>query len=119
MAKRTLQVYRCGCEVCAAGKDRRVSQAHEHINLLLTRLDEQQRRWYVATLAEQYGLRKGGVRALAQLTGMSEKTIRRGITELRTGFASRAPGRTRLIGAGRHQRTQTKSATFSSNNRSL
>jgi hypothetical protein len=30
----------------------------------------------VATLAEQYGLRKGGVRAMAQVTGMSEKTMR-------------------------------------------
>ena len=101
MAKRALQVYRCGCEVCTAGKDRRVSQTHEHINLLLTRLDEQQRRWYVAILAEQVGLRKGGVRVLARITGMSEKTIRRGIGEMKGGLGNYPQWRIRRPGAGR------------------
>jgi hypothetical protein len=101
MAKQALQAYRCGCEVCAVGRDRRVIQAHEHINLLLTRLDEQQRRWYVATLAEQYGLRKGGVRVMAQVTGISEKTIRRGLREAKGGLADCAEDRVRQPGAGR------------------
>jgi hypothetical protein len=87
--------------MCAVGKDRRVAQAHEHINLLLTRLDEQQRRWYVATLAEQYGLRKGGVRVLAQVTGMSEKTIRRGLREVKGGLEDFPKWRVRRQGGGR------------------
>lgn len=74
---------------------------HEHIHLLLTRLDEQQRRWFVAVLAEQCGLRKGGVRALAQITGMSEKTIRRGLKELSDDLDKRPEGRVRQPGAGR------------------
>ena len=100
-SKVPLSVFRCGCELCAAGTDLEVRAAHERINLLLTRLDEQQRRWYVATLAEQYGLKRGGVRVLAQITGMSEKTIRKGIREMESGLVECPVERIRRAGAGR------------------
>ena len=99
--KRVVQVYRCGCEVCQTEGDALVQEAHEHINLLLTRLDEQQRRWFVAVLAEMYGLKQGGVRVMAQVTGMTEKTIYRGMKELDDGLEDRPQGRVRRGGAGR------------------
>ena len=104
--KRIVQAYRCGCEACQNGGDALVQEAHEHINLLLTRLDEQQRRWFAAVLAEMAGLKQGGVRAMAQVTGMTEKTIYRGLRELDDGLASRPEGRVRREGAGRPGRIQ-------------
>ena len=38
------------------------------MNLFLTRLDEQQRRWYVALEAKKLG--RGGATRMAQITGM-------------------------------------------------
>jgi hypothetical protein len=55
-------------------------ELHHQMNLLLSRLDEQQRRWYVAVEANRIG--HGGVRLLSQITGIDEKTIRRGQQEL-------------------------------------
>jgi hypothetical protein len=69
------------------------------MNLLLSRLDEQQRRWYVALEADRVG--HGGDRLLAQITGMDEKTIRRGREELSAELAQRPTERVRLPGGGR------------------
>jgi hypothetical protein len=69
------------------------------MNLFLSRLDEQQRRWYVALEAERLG--HGGERLLAQITGLDEKTIRRGREELATGLVDRPATRVRLPGGGR------------------
>ena len=71
------------------------------MNLLLSRLDEQQRRWYVAVESNRIG--PGGDRILSQMTGMDEKTIQRGRQELATSLAERPRDRARLPGAGRHQ----------------
>lgn len=97
--KRVVQAYACGCEVCQNGSDVLVQEAHTHINLLLTRLDEQQRRWFVAVLAEVYGLRHGGVRKMAKVTGMTEKTIYHGLHELDNGLKGRSADRVRREGA--------------------
>ena len=56
--KRGLEVYRSSSEVCQNGEDTLVQEAHEHIKLLLIRLDEQQRRWYAAILAKTIGLKR-------------------------------------------------------------
>jgi hypothetical protein len=69
------------------------------MNLFLSRLDEQQRRWYVALEAARIG--HGGERLLAQITGLDEKTIRRGLKELASGLADRPLDRVRLPGGGR------------------
>jgi hypothetical protein len=69
------------------------------MNLLLSRLDEQQRRWYVALEADRLG--HGGDRLLARITGMDEKTIRRGREELAAEFNNRPADRVRLAGGGR------------------
>ena len=69
------------------------------MNLLCSRLDEQQRRWYVALEANRIG--HGGDRLLSQITGLDEKTIRRGREELATSLADRPVARVRRPGGGR------------------
>lgn len=69
------------------------------MNLLLSRLDEQQRRWYVA--AESQRRDANGDRLLAQITGLDEKTIQRGWQEIARSLAERPEQRVRLPGAGR------------------
>ena len=69
------------------------------MNLLLSRLDEQQRRWYAAIEADRIGY--GGERLVSQITGIDEKTIRRGRQELAAGLPDRPPSRVRAPGAGR------------------
>lgn len=72
---------------------------HQQINLLLSRLDEQQRRWYAAVEAERVG--HGGRRLVAQITGMDVQTIRRGRGEVARALVDRPVDRVRLPGAGR------------------
>ena len=69
------------------------------MNLFVSRLDEAQRRWYVALEADRVG--PGGDRLLAQVTGLDEQTIRRGRTELGAGLADVPPDRVRRPGGGR------------------
>jgi len=69
------------------------------MNLFLSRLDEQQRRWYVALESNRRG--HGGDRLLSQITGLDEKTISRGRSELAQSLAARPKDRVRLPGGGR------------------
>lgn len=69
------------------------------MNLLLSRLDEQQRRWYAAVEAGRLG--HGGLVLLTQITGLDDKTIRRGRQELAGSLADRPSDRVRLPGGGR------------------
>lgn len=69
------------------------------MNLFLSRLDEQQRRWYVGL--ESLHLTEGSDRVLSLITGMDEKTIRRGRQEVEQEFAGRPEEGVRLEGAGR------------------
>ena len=72
---------------------------HHQINVVVSRLDEQQRRWYAAVEANRRG--HGGLRLVSQITGLDEKTIRRGQEELALDLADRPSDRIRLPGAGR------------------
>jgi len=67
--------------------------------LVLSRLDEQQRRWVAAVEANRLG--RGGESLLAQITGLDEKTIRRGREELAASLTERPTDRIRLAGGGR------------------
>ena len=69
------------------------------MNLLLSRLDEQQRRWYVALEANKLG--HGGAKRLSEITGLHVDTIRRGREELNNLLADRPVERVRLPGGGR------------------
>ena len=67
-------------------------------NALVEDLDERGRRRWAATEAESIGY--GGIVAVAQATGMSDRTVRSGIEEIRKGRTVPA-GRQRKIGGGR------------------
>jgi len=91
--------YRCQCPHCQQEADHPDKKQHRQMNLFLSRLDEQQRRWYVALEANRLG--HGGIQLLAQITGLDEKTIQRGQEELATELAGRPTERIRLPGGGR------------------
>jgi len=69
------------------------------MNLLLSRLDEPQRRWYAAVEANRLG--HGGVRLVALITGLDEKTIHRGQQEVAGSLADVPITRQRRPGGGR------------------
>jgi hypothetical protein len=76
------------------------------MNLLISRLDEQQRRWYAAVESERLG--HGGDAQVARITGLDPQTIRRGRFELASDLRERPAERVRAPGAGR-LRTEKKS----------
>jgi hypothetical protein len=92
-------IHVCNCSNCQEFAEHPDKQLHGQMNLLLSRLDEQQRRWYVAVEANRIG--RGGVRLLSQITGLDEKTIQRGQQEVEQGFSDRPPDRIRATGGGR------------------
>lgn len=71
------------------------------MNLFLSRLDEQQRRWYVALESKKLG--RGGDKRMSEITGMNVETIRRGRRELENSLADRRVDRVRLPGGGRYR----------------
>lgn len=93
------QVHECECNVCQSEVSHPDQRVHHQINVLVSRLDEQQRRWYVALEAQRMG--HGGLVKLSRITGLREPTIRRGIDELDQDLRGRPLGRIRLPGAGR------------------
>jgi len=92
-------IHICQCSNCQQPGEHPDKKLHQQMNLLLSRLDEQQRRWYVAVEANRIG--HGGVRLLSQITGLDEKTIQRGQQELEQDLATRLKDQVRLAGAGR------------------
>ena len=94
-----LDVPLCQCPRCRGEGDHPERVLHQQMNLLLSRLDEAQRRWYVAVESNRIG--HGGDRLLSQITGMDEKTIRRGREELAASLADCPPDRIRQPGGGR------------------
>lgn len=89
----------CQCVNCQSSETHPEKKLHLQMNLLLTRLDEQQRRWYVAVEANRIGY--GGNRLLSQITGLDEKTIQRGQEELERNFAGCPVDQVRSDGGGR------------------
>ncbi|HKB42613.1 MAG TPA: hypothetical protein VKD72_39660 [Gemmataceae bacterium] len=69
------------------------------MNLLLSRLDEQQRRLFAALESKRIG--HGGDRLLSLITGLHIETIRHGRRELDAGLADTPPDRIRRPGGGR------------------
>jgi hypothetical protein len=95
-----LHVNRCQCLTCQQQESEHPDQElHLRMNLFLSRLDEQQRRWYVALESLRVG--HGGIRLLSQITGMDEKTIRRGRIEMENALEVRPIDCVRLPGGGR------------------
>jgi hypothetical protein len=91
-----VQVHVCECSSCKDGEQ----ELHHEINLFVSRLDEQQRRWFAALEAKRLGI--GGVNEVALITGIGTKTVRRGCVELDADLEGRPVERARGPGGGRH-----------------
>lgn len=99
---RRTYVHACECSTCqmeALDETASVQALHHQMNLFMSRLDERQRRWYAALESKAIG--HGGDRQLSRITGLSEKTIRRGRRELDAELATCPVDRTRHPGGGR------------------
>lgn len=92
-------VHVCGCAACRSGEEHPERDDHAHLNVLLSRLDEQQRRWVAAREAHRFGY--GGFERVAAITGLHPETIRRGRDELEDELRDRPTDRIRLPGGGR------------------
>ena len=93
------EIHVCQCADCTQQEEHTNKQTHQQMNLLLSRLDEQQRRWYVAVEANRMG--HGSLRLLLLITGMNEKTIQRGQQEIEQGLVERPSTQIRHSGGGR------------------
>ena len=93
------EIYQCQCENCQQPEYHPDQKNHYLTNLLLSRLDEQQRRWYVATEAIKLG--HGGTEYMALVTGINVNTIRKGRQEVETDLVDRPHDRIRVKGGGR------------------
>ena len=91
-------IRQCRCPDCTAG-NHVDKENHRLLNLLLARLDEDHRRWFVALESMKVG--HGGDRLLSLMTGLDVATIRRGRRELGDLLEGFANERIRRPGAGR------------------
>jgi len=91
-------VRQCQCPQCLQSSAHPDWQLHHQMNLFLSRLAEQQRRWYVALESKKIG--HGGDGLLSQITGLDVETIRRGRRELEAELAERPTEHMRLPGGG-------------------
>ena len=72
---------------------------HGQVNLLLSRLAEPQRRWYVGVLSQDP--ESPSDTQLSLITGIDEKTIRRGRQEMEDDLLNVPLDRQRQMGGGR------------------
>src|SRR6266436_1896783 len=94
-------IRQCQCPDCLQDAKHPNKEIHRQMNLLLSRLDEQQRRWYVALESKRIG--HGGDRLLSLITGMNVRTIRTGRRELAASLKGVPAGRVRRQGGGRRR----------------
>ena len=94
-----IEIHQCECDACKGRADPEIARHHHQINLCLSRLNEPQRRWYVGLLSQEPG--SPSDRQLSEITGLDEKTIRRGRAELEAGLADLPYDRQRREGGGR------------------
>jgi len=92
-------VHRCQCPHCLDPQPHPDQVIHRQVNLLFSRLDEQQRRWYAAVESTRIG--HGGDCFISLVTGLHVDTIRRGREELADSLDGRPADRVRLPGGGR------------------
>lgn len=92
-------IHLCQCSHCTQEADHPIKRLHEQMNLLLSRLDEQQRRWFVAFESNLHP--EVTDLQLCQITGVDPRTIRRGREELAHKLEGRPISAVRLPGGGR------------------
>jgi len=90
--------HRCCCGGCRSRSDTDLVEYHRAINRVVAELDERSRRLFAGLLARQLG--HCGIQQVAEITGLSCKTIRRGLRESELGQAE-SSDRVRRPGGGR------------------
>jgi hypothetical protein len=96
--KERKRVHRCRCRGCRSRSDTELVVYHRAINRVIAELDERSRRLFAGIVARQHG--HGGVQLVAEITGLSRVTIRRGLRESERGQAE-SVDRVRRPGGGR------------------
>jgi hypothetical protein len=94
-----LTIHQCECDMCKTGANPETAGHHQQMNLFLSRLNEPHRRWFAGFVSQQPG--SPSDRRLAKITGLDEKTIRRGRRELEAGLVDLPYDRQRREGGGR------------------
>ncbi len=94
-------VHECECQACRGEAETVIKAQHRAMNVLMRRLDEQQRRWYAGVESQKIGY--GGDVQVARITGLNVETIRRGRREMGADLAHRPVERIRVEGGGRHR----------------
>ena len=92
------RIHRCRCRGCRSRSDIELVAYHRAVNRVMAELDERSRRLFAGILARQHG--HGGIQQVAEITGMSRVTIRRGLRESELGQAV-SSDRVRRPGGGR------------------
>jgi hypothetical protein len=92
-------LHQCECSICQQQANEEIVRYHRQINLLLSRLAESQRRWYVGVLSQEPESPSDA--QLALITGLDEKTIRRGRQEMGDDLLNTPADRQRHVGGGR------------------
>ena len=92
-------IHQCKCPECQTGSSSDIQAEHQRVNLFMSRLDEQQRRWFAAVEAERMG--HGGTKRVSEITGLNVNTIRRGRREMARNLEGRPTEQQRLAGGGR------------------
>jgi len=92
-------LHKCECSICQQQTNAEIMRYHRQINLLLSRLAEPQRRWYVGVLSQEPECPSDAQVAL--ITGIDEKTIRRGRQEMEDDLLNVPLDRQRQVGGGR------------------
>ena len=108
-----MTVHQCECEICKADSHPETVHYHQQINLFLSRLTEPQRRWYVGLLAQQPD--SPSEDQLSLISGLAEKTIRRGRNELDLGLEGLPLTQQRRAGGGRwpaEKKTRTSKRSY-------
>jgi len=95
----SVEIHQCQCPLCQQKEFHPDQRYHRQINLLMNSLNEQQRRWYAALESLKIG--HGGIELMTLITGVGQKTIRRGRKELETELKDRPMDRIRVEGGGR------------------
>src|SRR5512141_1749914 len=80
----------CRCSHCLQAEDHPDKRLHQLLNLLLSHLNEQERRWVAAYEARRLGW--GGTTLVSLITGLSRVTIIRGQWELDDELRGRPSG---------------------------
>lgn len=85
--------------LCQHGTELTERELHRQMLLVFSRVDQNQRRWFVALESERLG--HSNDRLLSQITGLDEKTIRRERKELTASPVDNSPEHIRRPGSDR------------------